>query len=207
MRESLEAFRDRLRRHGARDTVEHVARVLRERWVPPWQHLYWMPAAEVLRLTAPPDASLRVVERFEDLSDTERTDLARHVGESSMRLVRSRLERGCELHLLLKGERIAGSRFVVFGRMHRFQSVVLTPRDTMGMDVRIDRELRGQGLAPVFFSLSIQDLHRRDCDRVFAAVSVQNTPSIRTLERVGFRHLLRFRIRRGWYRYDREVIG
>lgn len=206
VREALEAVRDRLGRHGARDTAEHVLRVLRERWMPPWQHLYWMPAAEVLRLAAPPDASLRVIERFEDLSESERIDLARHVGESSIGLAHARLERGCELHLLLKGERIAGSRFVVFGRAHRFQGVVLTPRDTMGLDVRIERELRGQGLAPLFFSLSIQDLHRRGCERVFAAVSVQNTPSIRTLERVGFRQILQFRIRRGWYRYDREVI-
>lgn len=205
--ESVEAVRDRLRRHGAKDTGAHVLRVLRERWASPWQTLYWMKAAEVARLRPAPNLTLRVVERISDLSEGEVSDLARHVGASSMPIVRNRLDRGCELHLLLQDTRVVGSRFAVFGRTHAFQNVVLTPNDTMGLDVRIDRDLRGQGLAPVFFSLSIQDLHRRGCERAFAAVSVQNTPSIRTLERVGFQQILQFRIRRRWYRYDREVIS
>lgn len=207
MRENLEAVRDRLRRRGARDTARHVVRVLRERWVPPWQRLYWMNAAEVVRLDPPPGTRLRAIASLSDLNEDELSDLARHVGASSMAIARERMARGCELHLLGQGARIVGSRFVVFGMTHAFQNIVLTPKDTMGLDVRIDREVRGRGLAPVFFSLSIQDLHRRGCERVFAAVSVQNTPSIRTLERVGFREVLQFRIRRGWYRYDCDLIA
>ena len=207
LREEFETLRDHLRRFGWRPTFRRGVEVLRERIVRPWERLYWLPATEVARVDPPDeDARLRVVHQVDELEAEAWVELERQVGSHSAGLYRARIDQGCEMHLLELGGRIAGSRFVIWGSRHPFQNVLLTDRDTMGIDVRIDRAFRGRKLAPLFFSMSIRDLAERGCDRVFAAVAVHNVRSIRTLERVGFRHLLNFRVERGRYRFDRSVI-
>jgi RimJ/RimL family protein N-acetyltransferase len=204
--ENLRAFRKLMERDGLRPTVARAAEVLRERVIQPWEIIFWLPAAEVARIEPPADARFRVVRSLEELEEGARRDLAVRLGESTVSVWEARLRQGCELHLLFLGERLAASRFVVWGSVTPFQNVVLTPRDTMGLDVRVDPELRGRGLAPLFFSISIQDLAQRGCERVFATVAVHNVRSLKTLERVGFRPLLRCRVERGRFRYDRTLI-
>ena len=202
----LAVVRDRIRRDGWSFTLRRVREIVRERLIQPWEHLYWMPTNAVVVIEPPTDARLEVVLRVEDLSDERWRELEEHLGSDTVPRLRERIERGCEMHILtLKGQ-IAGTRFVVWGRTHAFQHVPLTENDTMGMDVRIDPEYRGRRLAPLFFSLSIQDLARRGCERVWAVVAVHNVRSVKTLERVGFRRLLTQRIERGRYRYDRDIV-
>ena len=129
------------------------------------------------------------------------------VGASSMSIFKKRLAAGAELHMLIVDGRIAGTRFVALGSRTPFQNVVLGDCDAMGLDVRIEPDMRGRGLAPLFFSLSISNLAERGIDRVFATVNVRNERSIRTLERAGFRYVLNMRKRGKQYRYDAEIIG
>lgn len=204
--EELSSLRDYARRYGWRRAAERSLAVLRERLLPPWERLYWIPAAEVAPIPAPPDARLRVARRPEELGHPQWCELSAQVGPRACELYRERVSRGCELHLLELDGRIAGSQFFIPGTLQPFQHVVLTERDALLMDVRIHREFRGRGLAPLFYSLSVQDLARRGCERVFGAASVHNTPSLRTFERVGFRHLVDYRFRRGRYHFDRELI-
>ena len=204
--ENLHALRDRARRDGARRTVARAAEVLRERLIQPWEIIYWLPAASVARIDPPANGRFRVVRSLDELGARERDEVAGRLGAASTAVCESRLAQGCELHLLFLGEDLAASRFVIWGSVTPFQNVVLTERDTMGLDVRVEPDLRGRGLAPLFFSISIQDLASRGCDRVFATVAVHNVRSFKTLERVGFRPLLRCRVERGRYRYDRTLI-
>jgi len=205
--ENLRALRDLIRRHGVRPALARTAEVLRERVIQPWEIIFWLPAVEVARIEPPAGTSFRVVRSLDQLTPDERAEAAARLGVSAMPVWEKRLAGGCELHLLFLDRKLAASRFVVWGTVTPFQNVVLTDRDTMGMDVRVDPDLRGRGLAPLFFSISIQDLASRGCDRVFATVAVHNVRSLKTLERVGFRPLLRCRVNRGRYRYDRGLIG
>lgn len=204
--ENLAALRDRIARDGLRPALARAGEVLRERLVQPWEIIYWVPAAEVRKLAPPEGSRFLVVRSLDDLDPVLRGAISERLGASAMPVWEQRLAAGCELHLLLVDDRLAASRFVVWGAATPFQNVVLTERDTMGMDVRVDPEMRGRRLAPLFFSVSIQDLARRGCERVFATVAVHNVRSLRTLEGVGFRALLRCRVERGRYRYDRELI-
>lgn len=204
--EGLRSLRDHMRRDGLRPSLARALEVVRERLIQPWETIYWLPAGAVARIDAPPDARFRVVRSLRELEPSDREEAVGRVGASSTLVWESRLAQGCELHLLFLGERLAASRFVVWGSTTPFQNVVLTEHDTMGLDVRVEPELRGRSLAPLFFSISIQDLASRGCERVFATVAVHNVRSIKTLERVGFRPLLRCRVERGRYRYDRSLI-
>lgn len=206
LRENFRALRDQMRREGARAAVARAGEVLRERLIQPWETIYWLPARDVARIEPPPGASFRVVRALDELDSAAREAVTSGPGASSIPLWERRLAQGCELHLMFLDGRLAASRFVVWGHVTPFQNVVLTDRDTMGLDVRVDPDFRGRGLAPIFFSISIQDLARRGCDRVFAAVAVHNVRSIKTLEHVGFRPLLKCRVKRGRYRYDRNLI-
>lgn len=204
--ENLAALRDRIARDGLRPALTRAGEVLRERLVQPWEIIYWLPAAEVRKLDPPEGSRFLVVRSLDELDPALRGEIAARLGASAMPVWERRLAAGCELHLMLLDGRLAASRFVVWGAATPFQNVVLTERDTMGMDVRVDPEMRGRRLAPLFFSVSIQDLARRGCERVFATVAVHNVRSLRTLEGVGFRALLRCRVERGRYRYDRDLI-
>ena len=198
---------EKIRADGLAPTLRRVREIARDAIVPPWNTIYWLNAREVVRIPPVSGARLRVVHRLEELGEDERRDLTASIGTSAMPLVEQRLLQGVELHLLLVDEKVAGTRFVVFGSSHPFQNVVLTARDTMGLDVRIDPRFRGSGLAPLFFSLSIAELAERGIERIFAAASVHNDRSNRTLVRVGFQPLLRYREKRGIYRYDRKPLA
>lgn len=204
--ENIRALSDYVQANGFAAAIARAVEVIRERLFHPWEIIYWLPAAEVVRLEPPAGSRFRVIHALADLSDDERRRLLAQLGAATLAIWEQRLAQGGEGHLLFLDDRLAASRFVVWGSVKPFQNLVLTPRDTMGMDVRVDPELRGRGLAPLFFSVSIQDLARRGCERVFAMVAVHNVRSIKTLEHVGFRALLRCRLEHGRYRFEGNII-
>ncbi len=204
--ENIRALREYVRAKGVGAAFKRAAEVARERLVHPWEIIYWLPASAVVRLEPPAGSRFRVIRGLGELSPAEHAQVLAQLGAPTLAIWETRFARGGEAHLLFLDEQLAASRFVVWGNVAPFQNLVLTPHDTMGMDVRVDPELRGRGLAPLFFSLSIQDLAQRGCERVFAMVAVHNIRSIKTLERVGFRPLLRCRIANGRYRYEGSII-
>lgn len=195
-----------MRMEGVSATLWRILDVVRDRVMPPWVNLYWIPAGEVSKAEKEEDLELHVVTSLDALGPAERRDLERSVGLSAIPIFEERLARGSELHILLASGRVAGTRFVVFGHTHPFQDVMLTEHDAMGLDVRIDPAFRGRGLASDFYRLSIANLAERGIERVFAGASVRNGRSNRMLRRVGFRSLLRYRVRRGRYQYDCRPI-
>lgn len=204
--ENFRALKDYVKANGFRAAHARAFEVIRERVVHPWEIIYWLPASEVARIERPAGARFQVIRALGELSAAHRALLQAQLGDATLAIWETRLAQGCEGHLLFLDEHFAASRFVVWGNVTPFQNLVLTPRDTMGMDVRVDPALRGRGLAPLFFSISIQDLAQRGCERVFAMVAVHNIRSIKTLEHVGFRALLRCRLERGRYRFEGSII-
>lgn len=204
--ENIRALRDYVKLHGARAALTRAVEVVSERLVHPWEIIYWLPASAVERIEPPAGARFQVIRALGELSAEQRSLLLEQLGAPTLAVWETRLAQGSEAHLLFLDRKLAASRFVVWGHVTAFQNLLLTPRDTMGMDVRVDPELRGRGLAPLFFSISIQDLAQRGCERVFAMVAVHNVRSIKTLEHVGFRPLLRCRIERGRYRFEGNII-
>lgn len=204
--ENVRALSDYVQANGLQAALARAVEVIRERLVHPWEIIYWLPASDVLRMEPPAGARFAVIRSLADLGESEREGLRNQLGAPTLAIWETRLAQGSEGHLLFLDGRLAASRFVVWGSVKPFQNLVLTPRDTMGMDVRVDPELRGRGLAPLFFSISIQDLAKRGCERVFAMVAVHNIRSIKTLEHVGFRALLRCRLERGRYRFEGNII-
>jgi GNAT superfamily N-acetyltransferase len=204
--ENIRALQDYVHTNGMRAALTRAVEVIRERLVHPWEIIYWLPAAAVARIELPAGARFQVIRALPELNAETRALLLEQLGAPTLSIWETRFSQGCEGHLLFLDERLAASRFVVWGNVTPFQNLVLTPHDTMGMDVRVDPALRGRGLAPIFFSVSIQDLARRGCERVFAMVAVHNMRSIKTLEHVGFRALLRCRIEHGRYRFEGNII-
>ncbi len=81
--ESLRALGVVMRRDGVRPALARAAEVLRERVVQPWEVIYWIPAGEVLRIEAPPGASIRVVQSLEQLTPDERAETVARVDAST----------------------------------------------------------------------------------------------------------------------------
>jgi hypothetical protein len=210
----------RVRNDGFRFVFSRLLQVARDRVVPPWVLLYWIPVAEAPEFSRHGTAGsqnegfrgvlsrllekveLRVVTRLDELSPNELRALEQSVGASAIPVFEQRLLQGMTLHLLLAGERVAGTIFFVFGRSQRFQHVVLTERDAMGLDGRIDPGFRGRGLYPVFLLLSIARLKESGVDRLFVDTTEDNDHAIRSFSSVGFRFLIRYRLKRGRYRFD-----
>jgi ribosomal protein S18 acetylase RimI-like enzyme len=150
------------------------------------------------------EVSLRVV--AEPAKEVDLAMLDGSLGPSTLSVFRARLRRGCQLCVLAKGEKLAGTLFFVFGHNHPFQHVVLTERDAVILDAWISPHLRGQGLYSVFLDLALGTLKGKCIERVFVATSEGNQPSLRALRRVGFRYLLRYRTRLGIYTYDVDAL-
>jgi hypothetical protein len=195
-----------VRNQGFRSVASQLFEIVRNRMISPWHVLYWMPVAQA---PDPPNQSaveLRVVRKLDELNPNEQRALEHSVGASAIPIFERRLSQGIELHILFVGERIAGTMFFVFGRYHCFQHVVLTEHDAMGLDGRVDSEFRGRGLFPVFLLLSIASLKQRGIDRLFIDCSEHNERSIRSFSHVGFRFLLRYRLKWSRYRFDRKPV-
>lgn len=204
--ENASNFLDRIRRDGVRAALAKAAQVLRDRLVAPAETFYWLAVSEVTRLDLPPGGALRVVRSLDELTADEQCAVERSIGTSSLEIWRQRLGQGLEAYLLFIGGRLVASRFVIWGSAHPFHHVLLTPKDTMSMDLRVDPDFRGKGAATAFFSQSLQDLGRRGCERAYATVAVNNEPVNRMVLRLGFRALVRWRRSRGGYRYERDLV-
>jgi len=149
---------------------------------------------------------LRVIKDLHELKPHEYQALQDNVGASAMPLYGQRLSQGAELHVLFAGQHVAGTLFFVFGGSHRFQHMVLTDRDAMALDGRIDPRFRGRGLYPVFLSLSISALHQKGIERLFIETSEHNEEAKRSFVCLGFHFLLKYKMSRGQYRYDIKAL-
>jgi ribosomal protein S18 acetylase RimI-like enzyme len=76
----------------------------------------------------------------------------------------------------------------------------------MALDGRVDPKYRGRGLYPIFLSLSIEKLKQRGIERLFIDTNENNEEANRSFASVGFRFLLKFKIKRGRYRFDRKAV-
>lgn len=204
--ENLSALRASARRDGLGAALRKAFAVLRDRARPPAQTIVWLPVAEVARIEAPPGSRLRVIRSLEELTEAELHEVEHSVGRSSLEIWRQRLSAAVEAHLLFIGDRLAASRFVLWGSAHPFHHVPLTEKDTMTMDLRVHPDFRGRNVSTAFYSQSIQELGRRGCERVYATVLVNNVPANRMLEHVGFRPLVRWHAVRGGYAFEREMV-
>jgi len=214
----------RLRHAGLRDAALAVFRQIRDRIYPPWYKLYWIAIPELSEI---PNCSnipaggtalnkyvarfidtvdLRIVSNLDELTEPELQALGQSVGASALRIFGQRLSRGVELHILFADGRVVGTVFYVLGRDHPFQHVVLTERDAMGLDGRIDFAYRGRGLYPVLLFLSMVHLSRRGIERLFADCTESNQEAARSFECVGFRFLMRYRLKSGGYVYDHKPL-
>ena len=196
----------RVQNEGFLIVLSLMFKIVKERVIPSWQVLYWMPVVEA---PGPPNHAalvLRVVRGLVELNANEYRALEHSVGASAVPIYQRRLSQGNELHILFAGERVVGTIFFVFGRYHPFQHAILTERDVMALDARIDPEFRGRGLYAVFLLLSIANLKQKGVDRLFISCSERNERSIHSFSRVGFRFLLRYRQRRYQYRFDRKPV-
>lgn len=171
-----------------------------DRIYPPWQCLFWLPLSSFDGAVSDDRVSLRVMS--EPAGDVELAMLESSFGASALSVFQARVRQGCQLCVLFRGQAIAGTLFFVFGRTHRFQHLVLTEHDAVILDARISPEFRGQGLYSIFLNLSLGTLKGKEIERVFVATNEHNEPSLRTLRRVGFRYLMRYRTWIGIYRYD-----
>ena len=214
----------RVQREGFRWCVKRLTEALRDRVLPPWSILYWLPIADKrepqVSTTGPAMTEslrsllsrliqmveLRVVKDLHELKPHEYQALRDSVGASAIPLYEQRLSQGAELHVLFAGQHVAGTLFFVFGGSHRFQHMVLTDRDAMALDGRIDPRFRGRGLYPVFLSLSISALHQKGIERLFIETSEHNEEAKRSFVCLGFHFLLKYKMSRGQYRYDIKAL-
>jgi len=204
--------------------VSRSGKMLRESLSRPWVYLYWLPVAEAIDLRTVntkqagnakfqgllsrllKGVELRVVTSLSELKPQEYQALKDSVGGSDVPLYEERLSQGVELHVLFIDQKVAGTLSFVFGETHRFQHVVLTDRDAMALDGRVDPKYRGRGLYPIFLSLSIERLKQRGIERLFIDTNENNEEANRSFASVGFRFLLKFKLERGMYRFDRKAI-
>ncbi len=182
--------------------MSRLFEIARDRIVPPWHMLYWMPVAEAPDPPTNGPVMLRIVRTLGELNRSERQALERSVGASAIPIFERRLLQGNELYILFSGESVAGTMFLVFGRECPFQHTVLTDRDAMVLDARIDPKFRGRRLYAVFLSRSLASLKQNGAERLFIDCAERNKRSIRSFSRVGFQFLLRYRVRGGQYRFD-----
>jgi ribosomal protein S18 acetylase RimI-like enzyme len=215
---------DRFMQEGLLWFVSRSGKVLRESLCPPWVYLYWLPVAEAVDLRASnteqagsdkfqgllsrllKGVELRAVTSLSDLKPQEYQALKESVGGSDIPVYERRLSQGVELHVLFIDQKVAGTISFVFGKTHRFQHAVLTDRDAMALDGRVDPKYRGRGLYPIFLSLSIEKLKQKGIERLFIDTNENNEEANRSFASVGFRFLLKFKTARGRYRFDRKAI-
>jgi ribosomal protein S18 acetylase RimI-like enzyme len=215
---------DRFLQEGLVWFVSRSGKVLWESLCPPWVCLYWLPVAEAadLRTSNTKQAGsdkfpgslsqplegveLRVVTSLSELNPQEYQALKVSVGGSDIPVYQRRLAQGVELHVLFIDQKVAGTLSFVFGKMHRFQHVVLTDRDAMALDGRVDPKYRGRGLYPIFLSLSIEKLKQKGIERLFIDTNENNQAANRSYGSVGFRFLLKYKTEWGRYRFDRKDI-
>ena len=214
----------RVREEGLLWFTSRIIKKVQDSFSPPWVCLYWLPIAEATDLRGP-DATeaghdkflgllsrllksveLKVVTALSDLKPQEYQALKDSVGGSDIPVYERRLSRGIELHVLFIEQKVAGTLSFVFGKTHRFQHVVLTDRDAMALDGRVDPKYRGRGLYPLFLSLSIERLRQKGIERLFIDTNEDNEEANRSFASVGFHFLLKFRPERGRYRFDREPV-
>lgn len=204
--ENLTTVWDRIRRDGPRATFRRVLAVVIERVRPPSEMIFWIRPADVTQIDTPTGARLRVVHSIDELTQSEQREIVRSNGTSSVEVWRRRFAAGLEAHLLFLGDRLAASRFVIWGAACPFHHVVLTAKDTMSMDLRVHPDFRGKGLATAFFSQSIQHLASSGCERIYVTVLVNNETVNRMVSRLGFVPLVRWHHVRGGYAYEKEII-
>lgn len=221
--ESVNRLRLRLRQEGLRKVGERVYRKVYDSLAPPWYKVYWLPVGEVPEpgsdRNIPPGyesfwklvvrliqgVKLQVVHNLDELDPHQMQLLLDSVGASALPVFQERLSRGIELHILFAEGRVVGTVFFVLGKHQPFQHVVLTDRDAMGLDGRIEPAFRGRGLYPILLLLSIMHFRKQGVERVFADCAEWNRETIRSLECLGFRYLLKYKLLRGSYRYEQEA--
>lgn len=222
--EKIVEIYNRFKAEGLVWFVFRSGKVLRESLSPPWVCLYWLPVQEAVDLKdsnakyAGSDKfqgllsrtlkglELRVVTSLSDLKPQEYQALKDSVGGSDIPVYERRFSQGVELHVLFIDQKVAGTLFFVFGKIHPFQHVVLTEHDAMALDGRVDPKYRGQGLYRIFLSLSIKNLRQRGIERLFIDANENNESANRSYASVGFRFLLKFKTKRGRYRFDRKAV-
>jgi hypothetical protein len=171
---------------------------------PPWQCLFWIPLSSFGGFPVVQGITLRVI--FNCAGGSDLLALERILGAATVSVFRRRLEKGCQLNILYKEQDVAGTLFFVFGRTQTFQHVVLTDKDAVILDARIDPLFRGQGLYSIFLRLSLDSLKGKSIERVFVATSEHNEPSVRALHQVGFRCITRYKSWMGIYKYDAKPL-
>lgn len=222
--ENIVEIYDRFKEEGLVWFVFRSGKVLRESLSPPWVYLYWLPVEEAVDLKDSnvkhagsnkfqgllsrllKGVELRVVTSLCDLKPQEYQALKDSVGGSDIPVYERRLSQGVELHVLFIDQKVVGTLSFVFGNVHRFQHVVLTDHDAMALDGRVDPKYRGRGLYPIFLSLSIEKLKQRGIERLFIDTNENNEEANRSFASLGFRFLLKFKTKRGRYRFDRKAI-
>ncbi|TKB90010.1 MAG: GNAT family N-acetyltransferase [Nitrospira sp.] len=215
---------DRFTQEGLVWFVSRSAKLLRESLCPPWVCLYWLPIADAVDVrtsntkqagsnkfrglvSRPPEGvELRVFTNLSEINPQEYQALKDSVGGSDIPVYQRRFSQGVELHVLFIDQKVAGTLSFVFGKIHRFQHVVLTDRDAMALDGRIDPKYRGHGLYPIFLSLSIEKLKQRGIERLFIDTNENNEAANRSYASAGFRFLLKYKTGWGRYRFDRKAI-
>ena len=172
---------------------------------PDWQCLFWIPLQDFQKMTTDA-ARLQITRCAEELASSELAALRKSVGDFALGRFKARAERQCQLHILWKKGVVIGTLFIVSGKHQKFQHVVLTEHDAMILDARIDPAFRGQGLYSVFLNLSLSFMRDEGVERVYVATSERNEPSLRTLRRLGFIYLLRYKSHRGKYSFDQRPL-
>jgi GNAT superfamily N-acetyltransferase len=195
-----------LRTEGLRATAGRVARALADRIRPHWHHLFVLDLSTYEPPPGDDTLALRVVRKLDDLSASDWADLDRSLGANARDLIATRLRAGADLHFLVVGDRVAGTRFFVRGATHPFQHVPLSERDVMVLDGRIDPDLRGRGYNVPFYAKSLAELKRRGAQHVWVDCAEHNERSRRSYARLGFRFVLRYRTRWGRYRFDSDIV-
>jgi hypothetical protein len=149
--------------------------------------------------------NLQVVCNLEELDPHQEQLLLDFVGASALSVFKHRLSRGIKLHILFAEGQLVGTVFFVLGKQQPFQHVILTDRDAMGLDGRIVPAFRGRGMYPLILLLSIMHLRKQGVERLFADCAEWNRETTRSLECLGFRYLLKYKLVRGAYRYEKEA--
>lgn len=208
---------DRIMQEGFLWLLWKSWKMLRDFVCPPWNCLYWIPVSEsICTITSAniytpssdkaQSLEVRVFASLSELRPQEYQALIESVGASDIPVYETRLAEGVELHVLFIGEKVAGTLSFVFGKTRNFQHVVLTDRDAMALDGRIDRKHRGRGLYRTFLILSIAKLKSKGIERLFIDTNENNLPANRAYKGTGFRSLVRYKTRWGRYRFDIKPI-
>ena len=90
--------------------------------------------------------------------------------------------------------------------MQRFQQIVFTEHDSISLTGRIGSKYRGRRLYPIFLYLSIEELKKKEIERLFIDTNENNEAANRSYGSVGFRFLLKYKTEWGRYRFDRKAM-